>query len=76
MSKHDHDLPVISSIEISRRKFLKSAASGSAVLAAASTLPVQAIAKESTTGTLRKNNPYEDVLRRYGSEFGDIRESE
>lgn len=75
MSKHDNDLPVISSTEISRRKFLKSAAGGSAILAATSTLPVQAIGKEST-GTSRTNNPYDEVLRRYGSEFGDIRESE
>lgn len=75
MSKLDHDFPVISSTEISRRTFLKSAAGGSAALAAASTLPIEAIGREST-GTSRTNTPYDEVLRRYGSELGDIRESE
>jgi secreted PhoX family phosphatase len=75
MSKHKDPFPLSSSNELSRRKFLKSAASGSAIMAAAVTLPAQGTPKVNKDSS-KTNNPFEEVLRLYGSEFGDIRESE
>ncbi len=74
MSKQKSHASDISSAEISRRIFLKSAASGSAVLAAtAISLSAQGSATANQVA-VDTNNPFDDVLRRYGSEFGDLRE--
>lgn len=71
MNKHPDEKPVI---EISRRKFLSSAAGGSAILASAATIPIEALTLEKLDKPKTKD-PFEEILHRCGSEFGDIRKS-
>ena len=58
---------------LSRRGFLKSAVAGGAAIAATATLAgAGAARKETLTG--KPKDPLEEVLPRYGSEFGDLRQ--
>ena len=59
--------------DISRRKFLKSAAGGSATLVIASGISLESAATENPANP-DTNSPFEEVLSRCGSEFGDVRE--
>ncbi len=60
------------SASLSRRGFLKSAVAGGAAFAATAPLAgAGAARKETLTG--KPKDPLEDVLQRYGSEFGDMR---
>ncbi len=70
MAEYKEDNP---GADISRRNFLKSATGGGAVLVAATTLPIKGNARGNETR--KSNNPFEEILNRCGSEFGDIRES-
>ncbi len=74
MRKHTENEPEQDTDEISRRQFLRSAASGGVALAVATALPSDSIAGENKTGSKTKH-PYEEILSRCGSEFGDIRTS-
>ncbi len=62
----------ISRAPLSRRRFLKSAVAGGTAIAAPASL-TGAAAPDQNTATGQTNDPLEDVLQRYGSEFGDIR---
>ena len=59
--------------DISRRKFLKSAASGGATLVVASGISLESAATEKPAKP-KTNSPFKEVLARCGSEFGDVRE--
>ena len=56
---------------LSRRGFLKSAFAGGAAIAATAPLTGSGESRLSPTG--KPKDPLEEVLPRYGSEFGDIR---
>jgi peptide subunit release factor 1 (eRF1) len=73
MKKQSESIPDNVTTEISRRKFLKSTASGGAALVVANTISLDSVAAESTE-IPEPNSPFEEVLSRCGSEFGDVRE--
>jgi secreted PhoX family phosphatase len=62
----------ISRAPLSRRRFLKSAVAGGTAIAATASL-TGAAAPDEDNVTGQANDPLEDVLQRYGSEFGDMR---
>jgi hypothetical protein len=56
--------------DLSRRKFLQTAVAISTV---AATIPITGIAQTgSTEHGLKREDPMETILKRYGSEFGDL----
>ena len=74
MSKHDSPNPANSSTDISRRKFIKSAASGGAAIAVSSSMAVEALPVNKKVSSPSKDR-FDDILRLSGSEFGDIRKT-
>ena len=73
MKKQSDNIPGETTPGISRRNFIKSAAGSTAVLASASTLPIDISATEKKVIS-KTRNPFNEVLSRCGSEFGNIRE--
>ena len=72
MRKHSTKLSGDDTPDTSRRNFLKTAAAGGALLSTASTVAMNNIDPVKQQGG-KTTNPFEQILSRCGSEFGDIR---
>ena len=73
-TKKDH-LTHSSNNSLSRRNFIKSAAIGSSVVLTATTFSTNSATLDNRNKT-QPGNPLTEILSRYGSEFGDIRQTD